>query len=194
MHCLFEGLTLLHFRDALKLMSASAKAKETPKTAFSHPFIIPDENMVAQEQLDEKTIKEHPAIHSQLISPISGEGGLKSLTAKLVNRKLSALKFVFESLETHITIGDYPKSRYTKADYSEALTKWVRILFSRSLPGTYSKSLVIACTLPLDSISPPPPKLADVTTMKHIQDVIHDIDNPSWLSSVPKNFGDAAAG
>jgi hypothetical protein len=30
--------------------------------------------------------------------------------------------------------------------------------------------------------------------MKHIRDVIHDIDTPSWLSSVPKNFGDAAAG
>lgn len=155
MHCLFEGLALLHFRDALKLTSASAKAKETPQTAFSHPFIIPDENMVAQEQLDEKTIKDISAIHSQLVSPISGEGGLESLTAKLVNRKLSALKFVFESLETHITVGNHPKSRYTKADYSEALTKWVRILFSRSLPGTYSKSLVIACTLPLDSISPP---------------------------------------
>ena len=30
--------------------------------------------------------------------------------------------------------------------------------------------------------------------MKHIQDVIHHINTPSWLSSVPKNFGDAAAG
>jgi hypothetical protein len=37
-------------------------------------------------------------------------------------------------------------------------------------------------------------KIATPEVMKHIRDVIANTATPSWLNSVPHNFGDAAAG
>lgn len=47
---------------------------------------------------------------------------------------------------------------------------------------------------PLRSDAPPPIKLSTVETLQHIKNVIAETDVPTWVESVPANFGDAAAG
>lgn len=45
-------------------------------------------------------------------------------------------------------------------------------------------------------LSPPEtaPKTCDLDTLKYIQHVIETTDTPSWIHSVPRNYGEAAAG
>ncbi|KAF8579441.1 hypothetical protein K439DRAFT_1620550 [Ramaria rubella] len=47
---------------------------------------------------------------------------------------------------------------------------------------------------PLVSDISPRLTIATPEVMRHIRSVIANTDNPSWLSSVPHGFGDAAAG
>lgn len=44
------------------------------------------------------------------------------------------------------------------------------------------------------SDKPQPMKLGTTEVLQRIKDVVRDIVTPSWLNSVPSNFGDAAAG
>jgi hypothetical protein len=46
----------------------------------------------------------------------------------------------------------------------------------------------------LKSAEPPPPKFGTPEVLQRIREVIRDTATPSWLDSVPHNFGDAAAG
>lgn len=48
--------------------------------------------------------------------------------------------------------------------------------------------------MPLTAVDTSFEKIATPEVLERIRQVIRDADTPSWLSSVPKNFGDAAAG
>ena len=49
-------------------------------------------------------------------------------------------------------------------------------------------------TYPLSSTNKPQVKLATIETLQHIKNVMADTTVPSWVGSVPQNFGDVAAG
>lgn len=48
--------------------------------------------------------------------------------------------------------------------------------------------------MPLTAVNTSFEKITTPEVLERIRQVIRDADTPSWLSSVPKNFGDAAAG
>jgi len=49
-------------------------------------------------------------------------------------------------------------------------------------------------TFPLSSPNKPPPPISTPEVMTRIRLVIRNMATPSWLGSIPHNFGDAAAG
>ncbi|OJT06781.1 hypothetical protein TRAPUB_2364, partial [Trametes pubescens] len=178
MHCIFEGLVPYHFRELLGLTAVNANAKDDLQPAFVHPFVAVD--VEANSELDskderkmsDKAIKDVRLIQRSLCLPIEGdvEAGLKKLHKDLGGRNLKALRFV----GTGLCIPQV-KPKMIRKDWADCLVEWRR-------------------RKPVCSDQAPAEKLATPEVIARIQEVIQDAVTPSWLSSVPKNFGEARAG
>ncbi|KAI8989143.1 hypothetical protein BD414DRAFT_327419 [Trametes punicea] len=178
MHCIFEGLVPYHFRDILGLTAAHANAKEEMPSAFVYDFKAVDveinQGLDAKDEkkLSEKAISDVKHIQRALCLPINGdvEDAMKKLHKALAGKNLKALCFVGSHLDVPRV-----KAKMTRNDWADGLIEWRR-------------------RQPLTSDKPPAAKLATPEVIARIQEVIRDTATPSWLSSVPKEFGEARAG
>jgi hypothetical protein len=102
MHCILEGLVYYHCCYVLGLDITQAKANDPVVPSFSYPWIpysfnVPPEYYVK----DDSEIKQVSAIHDILVIPFDcGPGSISpfELSHKLMNKKLSPLKFVCYTL------------------------------------------------------------------------------------------------
>jgi hypothetical protein len=126
MHCVLEGVSQLHAREALQLTKASAAAVPEVVQAFDHPFT---KASVGQE-LPAKIVKQIEQIHVLLVAPsvsTDDDGYAKyllNLREKLMKKVLPALVFVGEDLRID-AIGRSGKTR--KLDWAKALVDWVSV-------------------------------------------------------------------
>jgi hypothetical protein len=117
MHCILEGLSQLHAREALRLTDASAAAAPDIIPAFDHAFTKAQEGPMLP-----KIVKQVNQIHDLLVAPAATEADLVSLQEKLIKKNLPALTFVGEDLHLN---GRGPSGKSRKADWAKALVHWV---------------------------------------------------------------------
>jgi hypothetical protein len=189
MHCVLGGLAEFQARFALILTTTSAKAKPEVPSAFGHDFRLADNS-----GMTEKDIKQVVAIHKLLVAAVQDddendiEASMTTLEQRLLHKNKPPLKWVCDDLGLH------PTHRIVqKIHYAEALVDWVsakyHVVVSRGLMLMTQRKLK-----PMEASHTPLPKIATPPVLQHIRDVVRDTDTPSWLNSVPHNFGDAAAG
>ncbi|KAI0634151.1 hypothetical protein C8Q77DRAFT_1173032 [Trametes polyzona] len=180
MHCLYEGLVPYHFRDVLGLTSANANETIDIPPAFDFDFDEVDASVNAslpeKERLSDKEAKQVVGIPRLLTQAVEGqepvelEKTFRDLCSKLTRKNLKPLKFVADSLRLPTEPG-----KPSKRMLADALLLWQR-------------------AMPLNSSGKERRKVATPEVLERIRAVISETDSPSWLASVPKNFGDAAAG
>lgn len=204
MHCILEGLVSSHFRHVLKLTVASATAKTGVIQAFDHVFRQPvpeghrdREDQPPHGQLKKNEVQHVAQIHALLTGTVGGDGNaednaeaieqdLKLLAAKLAKKNKKPLVFVCDDLG----LQPLGKDR-TKQCYADCLVQWVRIAF---LLMPVSNVLLQRKLKPTTPPKRPSPKVVSPEVIGHIRSVIRNTATPSWLDSVPQNFGEAAAG
>jgi hypothetical protein len=199
MHCILEGVVHHHFRHILGLTTASANAKADIIPAFTYEFQpVPKEQMEDVQGKQTTMAKDVSAIHSLLIAPIEAkdlENWQIMLSEKLAKRCRTALIFVCNDLNLQPIrdgTGTIAK-RATKAQWAKALVNWVRIIFILNI----IKRLILKSKRnekPKVFSGFIPTKFATPQVIQRIKDVIKETVTPSWLNSVPYNYGDAAAG
>ncbi|KAJ4465797.1 hypothetical protein C8J55DRAFT_375572, partial [Lentinula edodes] len=208
MHCLLEGLIQYHCRHVLRVDASSTKiSSDGLKHAFDWPWIPYDDDLIPNEwKLSAKHIPRIANIHQTLCLALEGE---KALTLDAMWTRLEngaprdALRYVAHTLSLPTTLDDIheeisliyvkraKKQRSTEKDVHQ-------FIFPFSKPAT-QKNHFIALLLnwrlqqPLRSDAYILPT-GTPETLAHIQHVIQHTTTPSWLNSVPKNYGDAKAG
>ncbi|KIK53087.1 hypothetical protein GYMLUDRAFT_77589 [Collybiopsis luxurians FD-317 M1] len=190
MHCILEGLVHYHCRHVLRLDASALKLNaEGLKYAFKWPWIPYNHETVPTElRLEDKHIPTIAKIQQTLCLSLAGSNAIT--LDKMWTR---ALKFIAHSLELSMSLSNvdqFISSLYVDRKNPENST----------LPDTATqKNHLIALLLnwrlkqPLSSnayiISTGTPE-----TLLHIQKVIRETVTPSWLNSVPKDFGEPKAG
>ncbi|KAF9471043.1 hypothetical protein BDN70DRAFT_820529 [Pholiota conissans] len=174
MHCLLEGLAQFHFRVVLGLTDAEANAAPKITHPFEFTFSHPDTTYIASHSMSGNDVKTVAQIHTRLLAPVGVDGEddakhIASLTAHLSGKKLSALRFVTNSI-------GIPSDAFTRQECANALVQW-RLQYPLRVPPTAGNV-----------------KFGTMDVLNHIHSVIRDMDTPSWLRSVPPNFGYKAAG
>ena len=112
---------------------------------------------------------------------------MEDLIEKLNKKNTPALKFVCVDLECSPT----KDGRLLKFDWAKALGNWVCPLFVKSSVLTI---LLQRLKQPLRPTTSPPVRTGTATVMQRIREVISTTNTPSWVNSVPSNFGDSSAG
>ncbi|KAJ8482680.1 hypothetical protein ONZ45_g14866 [Pleurotus djamor] len=182
MHCLLEGIIHYHCRHVLCLDRAQLpKTTSQPQAAYAHQWTPYDPDCPKVCQVNsEKEIDHIAKIHRLLVKPLvvdpmNVNGAEKQLTEALLRFNKPPLIYVAYSLGLFNPNVPKPAS-VTKKSLAQALVEWRK-------------------TKPLEdgNKSSVPPFITS-QTLDLIQDVIHNIVTPSWLDSVPHNYGDTAAG
>ncbi|RDB18859.1 hypothetical protein Hypma_014527 [Hypsizygus marmoreus] len=182
MHCILEGLVHYHCRNVLCIDAVEAKASGPQAPAFLYPWKAYSLNDAPPEFRDFKDVEiKHVAdIQKQLCLPFNcGSGTLNEaqLITRLSNKSFRPLKFIFSNLDESNLIkteqGVFVPAR-TKVHFATLLVKW-RLKMPLNSP---------------DAV----PKTCTTETMQYIQDVIKTTSTPSWIHSVPANYGEASAG
>jgi Transposase family tnp2 len=188
MHCILEGLAHIHFREVLGLTTASASTPLPVVKAFTHNFTAADPH---DPSMTAKEIKQVEEIHGLLTAPAEdGHDNWKSLKVKLLRKNTKPIVFVCENLG--IQPLKPPQLRLLKADWVKALVEWVSRFYSPYIfPDLISIKQRDTKPRNTDDI---PFKIVTPAVMQRIRDVIEHTATPSWINSVPYNFGDAAAG
>ncbi|KAG2742833.1 hypothetical protein P692DRAFT_201870580 [Suillus brevipes Sb2] len=167
MHCLLEGLVPHHTRNLLGLTSKSTASASTP-LAFSYDFgEVPSGTMTTKEMTQVSTIQ--ALLLSQMIIP-DEEACFNKLKDSLFHKNIGPLKYICNNLGCVLQ----KTGRMFKIDYVKALLEWRR-----------GKPL----TAPIEE-----PQFGTAEVLGRIRDVIRDASVPTWLGSVPSDFGDASAG
>ncbi|KAJ3495364.1 hypothetical protein NLJ89_g10637 [Agrocybe chaxingu] len=184
MHCLLEGLAQYHFHEVLKLTETAANAKVDIPDAFEYAFPLPTDLDAEKYKFGANDLKHIPQIQKLLISPIESTDGsvepnFAQLQRGLEYKNWTALRFVSDTvraqpLDTQRRKPTPPDHVFSKAQYVAALVLW-----RSQRPLTRDNQL---------------PSIVTPAVMNRIRDVIRDTDTPSWLESVPYNFGMASAG
>lgn len=200
MHCVLERIVQHLVREVLILTTKSASSKAPITPAFPQKFATVDPD---DTSMSEKERKQVAKIHKLLVAPIDEANTFEILADRLyksINQR--PLEFVCQDLscvpaqETLDIVGRSGRitlhSRICKIDYAKALVDWVSYNIMcgvrTDLRQRHTKPREIQCDGPL------PLKITTPDGMRHIRDVIKNTVTPSWLGSVPHNFGDAAAG
>nr|OBZ69640.1 hypothetical protein A0H81_10344 [Grifola frondosa] len=172
MHCIFEGIVENHCRIMLNLTTQSASGPESIIPAFHYPFRTPDVPS-GDLFLSQTEVKQVSDIHTLLTLPVNviHNDVWDVLAHRLSGKNVSALRFVCEDLAC---IPSNAAKKY-KVDWVNSLVEW------RKQKPYHSDDLKSV-------------KIATPAVMQRIRDVIRDLITPSWLNSVPHNFGDSAAG
>ncbi|KAJ3933177.1 MAG: hypothetical protein NXY57DRAFT_865588, partial [Lentinula lateritia] len=209
MHCLLEGLIQYHCRHVLRLDASSTKiSSDGLKYAFDWPWIPYDHDLVPNgcPRLSPKHIPRIANIHQTLCLALEGAQALTldAMWTRLENgAPRDALRFVAHTLSLPTALNDIHEqisSTYVKRarKHFTADKDAHQKIFPFSKPAT-QKNHFIALLLnwriqqPLSSDASILPT-GTPETLAHIQHVIRHTTTPSWLNSVPKNYGDAKAG
>ncbi|KAG1797468.1 uncharacterized protein HD556DRAFT_1441029 [Suillus plorans] len=180
MHCLLEGLAHAHFREFLGLTADSANRKFDVVPAFEHPFL--NVNSHKPPEFNEKDVRTVQSIHGLLTEAVPDlegsdpeliEDHVVDLERRLLMKKVACLQFVSVGLgiEPDVT---HPGKKVYKIHWVRSLLVWRR---TRPFSPGLSKS-----------------RIATPEVMWRISDVIKTTDTPSFLRSVPYNFGETKAG
>ncbi|KIM50814.1 hypothetical protein SCLCIDRAFT_33959 [Scleroderma citrinum Foug A] len=178
MHCILEGLVQHHVCNLLCLTSDSSSPPEVKPPAFHHNFDPLDPEMAAALSMTTKEIAQVSAIHLLLVTQVPCADDLDhitmfmdSLQQSLLGKNMVALQYVCCAL---ICVPSKTMRLY-KINYANTLVQWRHVR-------------------PLSLIEKGTPKLGTTQTLGHICKVICNTSTPLWFTSVPKNFGDQAAG
>ena len=198
MHCILEGIVHYHCRHVLELDTDRARASVPKVPAFSHLWTqysagVPAEYRIKHDK-EEKQIAE---LHHILVLPLnSGPGSFTEgeLRTKLMSKNISPLKFVCYSLGLPmevLTDQNCLVRAKSKRHFSDLLLNWVSyasLLYAEILTKIFQRY-----TKPLTS-GIQHPKTSPPMTIQHIQRVIKETVTPSWINSVPANYGENSAG
>ncbi|KAJ3888755.1 hypothetical protein F5879DRAFT_764361, partial [Lentinula edodes] len=208
MHCILEGLIQYHCRHVLRLdASSTSVSSDGLKYAFDWPWTPYDDDLVPGgcNKLSQKHIPRVANIHQTLCLALAGEKALtlEEMWIRLENNApRDALHFVAHSLSLPTILDDINEqisTIYVKRAKKHSTAKNPRqFIFPSAKPAT-QKSHFIALLLnwrlqqPLNSDAYVLPT-GNTQTLAHIQHVIRETVTPSWLNSVPKNYGETKAG
>ncbi|KAF8582896.1 hypothetical protein K439DRAFT_1647409 [Ramaria rubella] len=174
MHCILERVVQGHVCNALELSMKAAKVRLTLKLALVHTFSKLGSHDTTEIDMTPKEIKQVEKLQALLLDPVYGsnretqEQGLDMLQENLLKHNLGPLKFVCQDLEC-----TFPMKRLYKADYAKAVIQWCH---GKPMSGGHI-----------------PIKLTTQAVMEHVRDILNNTVTPSWLNSVPYNFGESAA-
>ncbi|TFK45236.1 hypothetical protein OE88DRAFT_1640188 [Heliocybe sulcata] len=166
MHCILEGLIAYHCREVLQLTKAEAARLDPAPAAYAYEFRVYDPTN-NPHPLSETEAKQVTQIHALLTAsqPDLSNRTIKSLATKLEGKNRPALAFVCRDL------GCLPDNHGD----SPCDVQW-RQSQQMGAEDTTSRKLVTQ------------------EVIQHIHNVIRETATPSWIDSVPYNFGEAAAG
>ncbi|KAF7334170.1 hypothetical protein MVEN_02323200 [Mycena venus] len=176
MHCVLEGTVHYHCRRVLEIDETAAS--KTPKVAPAFDYEwrpYNAEDVPSSFHIhSEKDHKQVTSIRSFICTPLSGEGAEITMKEEwirhLMRKNKPALRFLCFSLDLAVT------DKSTKADLVEMLYKW------RLTQPLVSSSFTFR------------PKIVTLEGLRFIQEVIAKTVTPSWINSVPKNYGESNAG
>ncbi|KAL5512268.1 hypothetical protein ACEPAG_9351 [Sanghuangporus baumii] len=176
MHNLLLGITENHFKNVLRL----TVKRERTSVANSSPAFLHDFTPISGlHGLSDDEIKDIAKIHKMLTTYVdaSNRNDLKAreaFTKRLCNHRKNSLRFVLDDLQLQPEIPE-GQSRVVKEHFAKSLTNW---RFSMSLAPS---NACVESTL-----------LNDL--LQHIRRVIKETTTPTWISSVPRDFGDPKCG
>jgi hypothetical protein len=200
MHNLLEGLVHYHCRHVL-LLDKSLLAKQSPY--IPRAFV---KNWVEYDPVGGDAAI-HPIsmaadverIHTALEKPIEGpeSRNVEQLRHSLCSRTLDALNFVVDSIKDEINDvrnvtmpggAETTKVKFRK-HLAELLVQWVSVHYLAEWLDSQSQRL----KQPKHAIAVPSHPV-NFDTLIHISKAINETTTPSWVESVPGNFGDRGAG
>ncbi len=197
MHCILLGLVRYHCRYVLGIDAKKAEYQSRPPPAFVHNWVPPQEDApdAYRVSLDHER-KQVLAIHKLLMTPLEGKGSITEaqLSKRLFSKNAKPLKFVCYTLGTltyTIKVHEQTKQVFTKAkgQLVALLVQWVQITSS---PACVTDYVVKRKTKDLSAKHDH--TIINLTSLRYIQTVIKETTTPSWISSVPANYGEASAG
>ncbi|SJL17814.1 uncharacterized protein ARMOST_21376 [Armillaria ostoyae] len=194
MHCVLEGLVHYHCLHVLEIDINKAGKARKMVPAFDYPWIKYSVATATDLQCPMKHDKEIPHIghiHRMLELPL-GDGlpledgdtvdiTVEQLGAKLKRKNASPLKFVCRTLNLPRTYRKKVKGSWKQVEVS-AKDDLIDLLVEWCLKQ------------PMTSGEIHNVRSVDKATIEHIQAVIKDTATPSWINSVPANYGAASAG
>ncbi|KAJ7186317.1 hypothetical protein GGX14DRAFT_332746, partial [Mycena pura] len=198
MHCILEGLIHYHCRKVLRIDAVVAKMKDSAGIAFEHDWVDYDARDCPADFLLKNPEAETHHIHRiqnklviSLCDDDEDEDGSDAedvpmpdvpdgneplgitedqLFKALHRNNLTPLRWVAFSLGLDL------RDAQTKADYCMKLLAWRRTKPRSGDINTFS------------------PKAINLGHIKFIQRVISGTEKPSWVNSVPHNYGESNAG
>ncbi|KAJ6547260.1 hypothetical protein B0H19DRAFT_953167 [Mycena capillaripes] len=199
MHCVLEGLVKYHCRYILCLDKEVAQ-KSDLHIAFSYdwppydPSKIPKDDLLSER---EEVLEQVEKIQTRLTYALDLDdldADAERMKSAILYNNLKPLKFVARSLRLQVTATG-AQSKFTKKDFADALMAWVRVFDTGGKPSNAGTGNEVQIRLlqPLvdeDFI----PKTIDMPQLKFVQRVIAKTATPSWINTVPKNYGEANAG
>ena len=203
MHCLLEGLVKFHCLRVLGLTEIAVKNAPVHPPAFSWTFTLPSLTTRPSNGSDpwsEKEVKEVEKIHSALTAELCddpslavdpGVRSLAQLKDYLARQTFRPLAFVMADVGVDTTSGGRG-GKVRKIDIADALVQWVGCHHNH-LQTRLILGLLQRLTHPMKSSQPNTIAITP-DVFKTFHDVIRDTITPSWIGSVPHNFGAAAAG
>ncbi|KAJ3782625.1 hypothetical protein GGU10DRAFT_396766 [Lentinula aff. detonsa] len=193
MHCILEGLVHYHCRHVLRLDASNPSYSTNGfKFAYDYPWIAYEHETAPQDvQLTEKQIPCVARVQKTLCLAIEGEEALSldEVWTRLHNQDvLNSLAFVAHTLDHPKELHDisptiaslYSKHAATKKHGQPLFPHGLPMFISRLTQAHSSENFILKTGTP--------------ETLAYIQTVIRETVTPSWLSSVPKNFGEKKAG
>lgn len=191
MHCLLEGLIHTHFRHILRLSNLAADSKPTLIPALHISETWP------KSALKGRDLVQLPTIISLLEGSLRGdnpsevEESIVALRTTLTKKRKSPLVFVVAQLD--LIPEKSPRGKTTRPQLADALIAWVSAAFYLNDPFTTDECLQRRKQT-LQVPQKDPMEVTSPEVMQKIRNVIAHTTTPSWVNSVPSNFGEASAG
>ncbi|KAK0215269.1 hypothetical protein EDD85DRAFT_751525, partial [Armillaria nabsnona] len=181
MHCILLGLVYYHCCYVLGIDLKKAKHQDTPPPAFYHDWVAYHAGVPKMYHLLRDHKRKHVMeIQNALILPLEGEKLIDEtmLRKKLASKNLQPLMFISYTLGLTmytIQVNGHPKlvPAWGKAQFINLLVQWQ---MEKPLASEEDHTVI------------------DVAALHHIQSAIRDTVTPSWISTVPSNYGEASAG
>ncbi|KAJ7675580.1 hypothetical protein DFH06DRAFT_977215 [Mycena polygramma] len=177
MHCVLEGLVHYECRHVLEINAETAETREKPAQAFTYEWLPYNEPDVPKDcRMHAGELKQLDALQRVLETSLTplGLGGIteKDMRKKLSSRSNPPLAFLCWSLE----IWPQVAGKVLKRDFVDKLMEWRKSMPLQDPDFEYR------------------PKTVTPSDIDFIHKVIADTAVPSWLGSVPRDYGHASAG
>ncbi|KAI6003498.1 hypothetical protein F5J12DRAFT_722586, partial [Pisolithus orientalis] len=182
MHCILEGLVQHHVCSLLGLTTETSSTVHSIIPAFHYEFKLVVPGTPKALSMTTKEITQVLALHKLLVSLVPSyddnkavESFMIDLWESLVHKNACPLKFVCQSLGCVPSKSGKIVPDLTTCPAADAMyTPWLQ--------------------MPLSALQHQPGKFTKSDLLDQVCKVIHDIVTPSWLGSVPSNFGDVSTG